>query len=255
MPAFRRGRPLKSWRYVGAYADDVMACVCDVRIAGVRQRWWAVAERGRPVVARTTMRAGGVAMDGRRASVAAPGVRIELEVEESGGVETVHPSGRAGYVWTRKQAGVPVRGSIEIDGRRLEVDALGVVDETAGYHQRRTEWYWCAGAGRLDDGRAVGWNLVTGVNDAPTGSERAVWVDGAASEPAPVEIAADLSSVRFDAGEELRFEPWGERAERTNLVLVRSSYRQPFGEFGGTLPGGLELAEGRGVMEWHDVRW
>jgi Protein of unknown function (DUF2804) len=198
---------------------------------------------------------GGVSMDGSRASVAADGVRIELEVEESGGVETVHPSGRAGYVWTRKQAGVPVRGSIEAGGRRHELDALGAVDETAGYHQRHTAWYWCAGAGRLRDGRVVGWNLVTGVNDPPTGSERAVWVDGEPFEPAPVEIAGDLSAVRFGGGEELRFDAWGERAERTNLLLVRSLYRQPFGEFSGTLPGGLELAEGRGVMEWHDVRW
>src|SRR5215210_6963806 len=108
MPAFRRGRPLKRWRYIGAYGPDVMACVCDVRIGGLPQRWWAVAERGRPVVAATTMRAGGVRVDGSRAVVAVDGMRIELEVDEAAGVETVHPSGRTGYVWTRKQAGVPV---------------------------------------------------------------------------------------------------------------------------------------------------
>jgi hypothetical protein len=255
MPAFRRGRPLKRWRYVAAYGADVMACVCEVRIGGLPQRWWAVAERGRPVVAATTMRAGGVRMDGSRAAVAAGGVRIDLEVDERGGIETVHRSGRSGYVWTRKQAGVPVRGSIDVGTRRHAVDALGVVDDTAGYHQRRSAWRWCAGAGRLGDGRTVGWNLVTGVNDAPAGSERAVWVDGEPFEPAPVAFADDLSSLRFGDGAELRFSSWGERAERTNLVLIRSSYRQPFGEFAGTLPGGLELAEGRGVMEWHDVRW
>lgn len=255
MPALRRGRPLKRWRYVGAYGPEVMVSVCDVRIGPARQRWWAVAERGRPIVARTTSRAGGLRIDGSRATVAAGGVRIELEVEESGGVESVHPSGRAGYVWTRKQAGVPVRGEVVLEDRRLEIDALGVVDDTAGYHQRRTAWRWCAGAGRLADGRVVGWNLVTGVNDADKDSERAIWVDGAPFEPGPVEIAEDLSTVRFAEGGELHFDAWAERAERTNLLLVRSSYRQPFGEFAGTLPGGLELAAGRGVMEWHDVRW
>ena len=40
-----------------------------------------------------------------------------------------------------------------------------------------------------------------------------------------------------------------------NLLLLRSDYRQPFGVFSGTLPGGLELAEGYGVMEQHDVHW
>ena len=34
-----------------------------------------------------------------------------------------------------------------------------------------------------------------------------------------------------------------------------SRYRQPFGTFAGELPGGLELAEGYGVMEDHDVHW
>lgn len=253
---FRGGRPLKRWRYIGAYDADVMACVCDVRIGPLPQRFWAVAERGRPIVTRTTTGRGGVRIAGSRATVAADDVRIDLAVEESGGIETVHPSGGlAGAVWTRKQAGVPVHGVIEVGGRRHEIDALGVVDDTAGRHERRTEWRWCAGAGRLADGRVVGWNLVTGLNDAPEGSERAVWVDGEAFEPAPVEIAEDLSSVSFADGGELRFTAWAERADRTNLIVLRSDYRQPFGEFAGTLPGGLELAEGRGVMEWHDARW
>ena len=255
MPMLRRGRPLKRWRYVGAYGRDVMACVCEVHMGFVPQRFWAVAERGRPILTRTTLGPGGVRMDGSHASVAAGDVSIELEVEESPGVATVHPNGRAGYVWTRKQAGVPVRGEIAVGGRRIAVDALGVIDETAGYHQRRTAWRWCAGAGRLADGRVVGWNLVTGVNDSPTGSERYVWVDGAASEPEPVDIAADLSHVRFADGSELGFTAWSERAENTNLLFVRSAYRQPFGELSGSLPGGLEVVDGRGVMEWHDVRW
>jgi hypothetical protein len=253
---FRSGRPLKRWRYIGAYDADVMACVCDVRIGPVPQRFWAVAEPGRPIVTRTTTRRGGVRIEGSRATVEADGVSIDIAVEESGGIETVHPSGGlAGAVWTRKQAGVPVRGVVDVGGRRHEVDALGVVDDTAGHHQRRTEWRWCAGAGRLVDGRVVGWNLVTGVNDAPEGSERAIWVGGEAFEPGPVEIAEDLSSVSFAEGRELRFTAWAERADRTNLLVLRSDYRQPFGEFAGTLPGGLELAKGRGVMEWHDARW
>ena len=40
-----------------------------------------------------------------------------------------------------------------------------------------------------------------------------------------------------------------------NLLVMRSRYRQPFGTFTGTLPGGIELAEGYGVMEEHDVLW
>ena len=255
MPAWRRGRPLKRWRYLGAYSPEAQVCVAEVRIGAARQRFWAVAEPGRPIVTRTTMGAGGVRIDGSRATVDAGDVRIELTADEDGGVESVHPSGRAGFVWTRKQAGIPMRGRVELEGRAIELDCLGVIDDTAGYHERRTSWRWCAGVGRTEDGAPAGWNLVVGVNDPPKASERAVWVEGVEFEPGPVEIPADLTRVGFAEGGELEFTPWSERAERTNLLLVRSDYRQPFGEFAGELPGGTRLAEGYGVMEWHDVRW
>ena len=255
MRAARRGRPLKRWRYVGAYSPEVMVCVCDVRLGPLPQRFWAVAAPDRPIVERTTTGAGGVRIEGSHAQVASGEVRIDLRFEEDGGVESLHPNGRRGFVWTRKQAGIPVRGAVAVGARRFELDCLGVVDDTAGYHQRRTSWRWCAGVGRTDGGERVGWNLVTGVNDPPKASERAIWVGGEEFEPGPVEIAADLSRVGFAEGGELRFEPWSERAERTNLLIVRSSYRQPFGTFAGELPGGIRLSEGLGVMEWHDVRW
>jgi Protein of unknown function (DUF2804) len=66
----------------------------------------------------------------------------------------------------------------------------------------------------------------------------------------PCAFAPDLSAV--DA---LRFHPEAERRHRQNLLLVRSSYRQPFGTFSGVLPGGTRVAEGYGVMEAHDVWW
>jgi hypothetical protein len=251
MPTFRARRPLKRWRYVGAYGPEVMACVGEAQIGPFRQRFWALCEPGRPVLARTTLGRGGVRMEGSRASVTARGVRIDLAVEEDGGVETRHRD----HVWTRKQAGVPVRGSIDINERSFTIDCLGVVDDTAGYHQRHTTWTWSAGVGHAVDGARVGWNLVTGVNDPPTGSERCVWVDGAPREVGPVEFADDLSAVSFAEGGGLAFASWGAREDHTNLLILRSSYRQPFGTFTGTLPGGVELAEGYGVMEWHDVYW
>src|SRR4051812_48750838 len=244
-------RPLKRWRYVGAYGPEVMACVGDVRIGPLRQRFWAVCEPGRPIVDRTTLGRGGVAMDGSRVRVDARDVRIDLTVEEGGAVETRH----ADEVWTRKQAGVPVRGQIEVRGRSYEVDCLGAVDETEGRHRRHTTWTWSAGVGRGVGGERVGWNLVTGGNDEPTGSERRVWIDGAPGEVEPVSFADDLSRVSFAEGGAMSFTEWGAREDRTNLLVLRSSYRQPFGTFSGELPGGVRLAEGYGVMEWHDVWW
>src|SRR5690349_18648215 len=85
---------------------------------------------------------------------------IDLAVDEIPGVESVCRHG-AQYVWTRKQAAVAVRGTARLAGEVVSLNGLGVVDDTAGYHDRTTEWRWSAGVGALADGRAVGWNLVT----------------------------------------------------------------------------------------------
>ena len=120
----------------------------------------------------------------------------------------------------------------------------GFSDESAGYHARHTAWKWSAGLGRTEDGRRVGWNLVAGVHDDPRASERTVWIDGEPSEPGPVEFADDLSGLEFADGAVLRFSEWAARGSAINLLLVRSSYVQPFGGFAGDLPGGVRLAEG-----------
>jgi hypothetical protein len=93
------------------------------------------------------------------------------------------------------------------------------------------------------------------VHDAPTDSERSVWVDGNPSEVGPVTFAPDLSQVTFAEGGSLEFSQWSAREDDTNMLLMRSRYRQPFGTFAGTLPDGIELAQGYGVMEQHDVHW
>ena len=256
MPLLRAGRPLKRWRYVGVYGPDLMLCAGVARVGLIPQGFWGVVERGAPVRDRTSVRGAGVRFDGSRVVIDSDGVHVDVVVEEGGGVESVNPhpigdDGR-GYVWTRKQAGVPARGFAEIDGRRIDIDGLAVVDETAGYHARETTWLWCAGVGRAAGGERLGWNLVTGVNDGPTASERTIWVDGEAVEVPPVEIAADLSR----AGDMVFHEwPGSARVDDTNALVFRSRYRQPFGTFSGRLPGGIELAEGYGVMESHDVRW
>jgi hypothetical protein len=242
MPATHRRRPLKRWRYVGVYRPDVMLCVGDARVAGIRQRWWAAALPD------------GSLFEGRRGVRVEPGrVRargvLDLELSRPAGVQVVSPHGRS-YVWTLKLAPVRVRGSVTVGGRVFELDGDdGFVDESAGYHDRHTSWRWSAGIGRTEDGRAAAWNLTDGVHDG-VASERTVWLDGEAGEVPPQEFAADLSRVG-----DLRFTEWAAREARVNLGVMRNRYRQPFGEFSGALPGGIGLAEGYGVMEEHDVLW
>lgn len=250
MPLVRGGRPLKRWRYVGVFGPDLMLCVGDARIGPVRRRWWAAAfPDGRLLEGTGMFGSGGARIAGSRVEIENPQLRARLDVEEVEPVETASAHG-AGYIWTAKQADVRVSGSLEVEGALRQVDLRGVVDDSAGYHARHTAWKWSAGVGRARDGRSVGWNLVTGVHDAPVGSERTVWVEGDPHEVPPVEFDRDLSRVG-----QLEFRPWATREDDANLLLLRSRYRQPFGEFSGELPGGLELAEGWGVMEDHDVHW
>jgi hypothetical protein len=174
---------------------------------------------------------------------------LDLELSRPDGVQVVSPHGRS-YVWTLKRAPVHVHGRVTVGGQTFQLDGYdGFVDESAGYHARHTAWRWSAGLGRAEDGRAVAWNLVDGVHDGAV-SERTVWLDGTPQEVPAQEFAPDLSRVGG-----LEFREWSARESNRNLLVMRNRYRQPFGEFRGTLPGGVALAEGYGVMEEHDVVW
>jgi len=251
-------RPLKRWRYVGVFCEEFMACLAFVHVGPLRQSFWALYERdsGR-LRERTRMRPrrGEVVLGPGHAGVHDRGVSLELELSEQAGIEALCPHGR-GMVWTRKQAGIPVHGRLALDGGPArEVRARAVVDDTAGHHARHTEWQWSAGVGEGSDGRALAWNLVSGVNDPPQGSERAVWVGSDPAEAPPVSFAEDLSLIRCEDGSELRFTAEAHRRRRDELVVLASDYRAPFGSFAGELPGHLELERGLGVMEHHRARW
>jgi ribosomal protein S6E (S10) len=239
-------RPLKAWRYVGVFGPQLMACVCALRIGPARESFWAVWNRQS-----RQFREGraGVALEPGHVRVRDGGVQLDLVLYEEPGVETVcgyEPS----YAWTRKQGGIEASGAVNVDGALTAVRARAIVDDTAGYYPHHTSWRWSAGVGRTVDQRLVAWNLVEGINDPPRGSERTLWVEGEPREPAPVHFDEDLGAIG-----ELRFHREAVLERRRNLLLVRSDYRQPFGTFSGLLPGAVELAEGYGVMEAHDVRW
>lgn len=255
MPLWRDGRPLKRWRYAAAFAPELALCAGDVHIGPLRQSFWAVWDRRtKRLYERTRLLGAEVSLAAGRVRVTAPGVAVELVLEEQDGIETLCPHGRS-WVWTRKQAAVPARGTVALGGAApLALAARAVIDDTAGYHARHTEWRWSAGVGTARDGRAVGWNLVAGVNDPPRGSERTVWVDGEPREVGACRFAPDLAAVETE-GARLDCAAEAVRTREENLLLGRSSYRQPFGTFSGRLPGGIELAEGYGVMEEHAARW
>ncbi len=265
-----------------------MACAALVQVGPARQSFWAIYTRedGR-LRERTRMllrRGATVELPQGRMSIRDRGVGLDLTLQEGGGIEARCAHGAdvsdeggktsaveadppdtgeetlgVGEVWTRKQAGVRTHGTLTLPGGSPRaIEALAVIDDTVGYHPRETEWWWSAGVGTGEDGAELAWNLVAGVNDPPTGSERAVWVDGVPSETQPVYFAADLSEIAArdpDDGSRLSFTAEAVRRRSENLLVVRSDYTAPFGAFSGTLPGGVHLKGGIGVMEHHRARW
>ncbi len=258
MGLLRGGRPLKRWRYVGVFCEELMACAALVQVGPARQSFWAVLSRGEDRLRERTRlvpRRGTVELGEGHMRIHDDGVFLDLMLEEEAGIQARCPHGRQ-EVWTRKQAGVRARGRFSLDGSPFEeIEALAVVDDTAGYHARHTEWWWSAGVGEGPGGTALAWNLVAGVNDPPTGSERAVWVAGEPHEAPPVSFSAALERIFCEDGSELEFRAEAERSRSENLLIVKSDYRAPFGTFSGTLPGGIPLTRGLGVVEHHRALW
>jgi hypothetical protein len=236
MPMWRGGRPLKRWTWVGAFGPDMMLCAALARVGPLASSWWAVWD-GTRLVERTVRRP--LAVSASRVLAG----EIDVGVQGGASIEVVSPHGSQ-YIWTRKRA-ARVTGVV----RGRPVDLSGIVDESAGYHARRTSWWWSCGVGVLASGAAVSWNLVDGVHDAAVSSERTVWVDGEPREVGPVAFDG-LSGVG-----DLRFTASAGRARRDRLLLVSSDYEAPFGSFSGSVPEAGELREGWGVMERHDARW
>jgi Protein of unknown function (DUF2804) len=255
----RHGRWRKRWIYVAAFAEELMVCAARVQVGPLGQTFWAVLDRRSGELQERTR----VRLPGRRGEVwgdrglvriASPAARGELRIGAARAIEVTVPTAEGLAVWTRKAAGMPIEVDLDLGGRRIRLAGRGVTDETSGYHPRHTVWSWSAGVGALRDGRRVAWNLVEGVNDPPTGSERAIWLDGEPFEPGPVAFEG-LAAIDFADGARLAFAAEAERRREENRLVVRSRYRQPFGRYAGSVPGGLELADGLGVMEHHDARW
>jgi hypothetical protein len=255
MPLFENWQLRKRWRYVGVFADELMLCAARAEVGPLTQSFWVFWDReGRCHRAHTALRPGSreVTLEGPRLAIDADGLRADLRLGDCTPVESTCPSGRA-LAWTRKRVGMPVEGTVEVPGHRWQVEGRGIDDESAGHHQRHTSWRWSAGVGSTGDGRPLAWNLVEGINDPPSGSERAIWIEGEPFEPPPVSFRG-MEGIDVGGGESLEFATESKHARDENFLLLRSRYRHCFGSFSGSL-GGLQLTDGLGVMEEHDALW
>ena len=252
---------------MGFFSEELLVCAARVEVGPLGQSFWAVLERSTGELHEQTRlripgRRGEVWTEGGRLGgdrdravtrIRSRGVVASLRCAAEPWVEVACASGPQAYTWTRKRSGA-IECELRLGDRLISASGRGIEDESAGYHPRHTEWRWSAGAGLALDGREIAWNLVSGINDPPRNSERAIWVDGEPTEPGPVSFDG-LDGVDFAEGSRLSFGVEAERRRDENMLVIRSSYRQPFGSFTGSLPGGIELERGLGVMEHHEATW
>lgn len=261
MPLVVGGRVRKRWRWQGAFGEQMMVFAADVRIGPLPARFWGILDRGSgTLVERSTrgvpFRRPEVEFRGDDLVIGSDLACANLSFGDSTPIEVFTPAGPGpdAYTWTRKRCGMPVEGEVAIGTSIRPFEGRGVIDESAGYHDRHTSWHWSAGVGESVDGREVAWNLVEGINSSPEKSERTVWVDGLPREVEPVAFEG-LDAVTDRGGSRLAFVAEAERSKRESLPpLVSSEYRAPLGTFTGTV-GGIELRSGVGVMESHDATW
>ena len=206
----------------------------------------------------------------RHVQVNLPGeLQIDVKTNEQGFTPlcAVTRNGLHGYNYCHKAAGLAVTGFIEVKGKRFELngeDAFGNLDWTAGCLGRNTSWNWASGGGLLEDGRRLGINFVSGVNDRGF-TENVYWVDG---NPIKVDVIdfdyeseAMLTTpwrIRSNDGKvDLRFQADSERAEDIYLWLLVSRFHQPFGRFEGHLEidGVMQPVSLYGMVEEHQARW
>ena len=177
-------------------------------------------------------------------------------------------TGRSGWVYAQKAAGVAASGVIDCEFGRFDLTAQHAYahhDFSAGYMRRETWWNWACFSGQLADGRAVGLNVSCGVNETSY-SENCYWLNGK-------HYPLGLADFEFQRGNpdspwrvftpdgrlELNFTPLGAHREKLNAVVLASDFSQFFGRFNGTIVTDdgerLEINGQLGFVEDQFARW
>lgn len=277
---FARALRAKSWVYLAAVSDEVWISLAILRAGYAGNILGYVFDRkaGRMIFEKTVVAPPplvSVASDVHASGVLARYTALKVErsgpditirglygklacdftLDESGappGIVAAADLGGGLKNATEKRALARVRGTIDVDGRRFDLEGgTGGWDYTNGLMPRHTKWRWAFGLGR-----DVAFNLVEGfVGEA----ECALFTPADVVPLAEPRFAFDRERPAepwtiTGEGIDLRFEVGAVHAQNTNLVVVRSRFLQPVGTFHGTI-GGQDVDGLPGVVEDQDVVW
>ncbi|MFA6034218.1 MAG: DUF2804 domain-containing protein [Myxococcota bacterium] len=159
-------------------------------------------------------------------------------------------------------------GSLKVNG----VELMGggpsymLVDYHKALYPRHTFWKWATFAGAGPDGLPMGFNLTKNcVADDWEFNENCLWEGGRMHLLGPAAFEFDHDDVMkpwiiksMDGAADLVFTPNGIKCESMNAVIMKTSFKQAYGLFNGTITaGGRKFAVSNlfGMCEDHDSYW
>ncbi|MBZ5711882.1 DUF2804 domain-containing protein [Nannocystis pusilla] len=173
-----------------------------------------------------------------------PRVAVDLQIDRPPGHEclaVVVPWSARRYQYTVKDLALPASGRLVVDGEEIIVpagDSWAVLDHGRGRWPYAMTWNWGVGSGRVA-GQIVGLQVGGKWTDGTGSTENALFVAGQAHKLGEA-LVWDYDRRDFTApwrvrGEraDLSFEPYYERAARTDLGLLFNETHQCFGTWSG----------------------
>lgn len=177
--------------------------------------------------------------------------------------------------YTGKIVALPAEGELSAGGERYRFgkdETVASIDCTRGIWPYHTVWRWSCGAGLIESPgtgrRRVGLNFGEGWTDGTGVVENALYIDGKVMPLwEPVEFRFDAENLKQpwqlrtpdSRRVALTFTPTYERAQDTNLGLIRIRLQQVMGLISGqlTLDSGevVEISGMPGIAENHSARW
>ena len=155
------------------------------------------------------------------------------------------PIGKKRFYYNHKINCMPTEGRISFGKREYNVtreSALTTLDWGRGVWDYSSFWNWASASGFLPDGSTVGLNLGKGFGDLGSHTENCFFINGTMTKLDWVEFDYDASDfmkpwsfASNDGKLELTFRPFFDRIAKTNMLIIRSSVHQLFGEYSGTL--------------------
>ncbi|MFC1474569.1 DUF2804 domain-containing protein [bacterium] len=162
----------------------------------------------------------------------------------------------------------PAEGSFSLGKREFKLDPardVCILDEHKAFYPRHTYWKWATFGFVGDDGKIVGMNMTDNlIKDQENWNENAIWSGGEITLLGPAKFYFDMEDImkpwkiRDTEGKvELVFSPQGAKVDKTNALILKMHYLQPFGLFNGFLTDAagkkIEIADRFGITEYHDA--